>query len=240
MSRLPDATSSAPTAGCASELVADFGAVARIAMRDVAMRGVATPVAINAFYFCDPDGRSAWVQSCDAAQAGKSTPRIERSPLFPTPPSLARAKTDHSQTAAGRADSRRGRALFAAVLCDAGPLARLVKTVGSGRRSDGSHRLHARLGREPVWADPLPQPAAGRGSSPGRRAEEAAHHHHGRAGAAHPSPPPRRRHLARPRRASCKPISIRPQVSMRRLAFRREAGRSQTPDGPRSNTERFE
>jgi polygalacturonase len=34
------------------------GLVARIAMTDVVMQDVASPLAINAFYFCDADGRS--------------------------------------------------------------------------------------------------------------------------------------------------------------------------------------
>ncbi len=52
------------------------GEVARIRVEGVAMDGVATPVAVNAFYFCDPDGRSEAVQSRRPAPIGAGTPRI--------------------------------------------------------------------------------------------------------------------------------------------------------------------
>ncbi len=52
------------------------GLVARITMTDVVMQDVATPLAINAFYFCDADGRSEAVQSRDPAALGRGTPRI--------------------------------------------------------------------------------------------------------------------------------------------------------------------
>lgn len=53
------------------------GTVARVAMREVAMRDVATPLAVNAFYFCDPDGKSEQVQSRQPAPVDETTPRIE-------------------------------------------------------------------------------------------------------------------------------------------------------------------
>ena len=52
------------------------GEVARIALRDCRMDGVHTPLAINAFYFCDPDGKSDEVQSRDPAPVDETTPRI--------------------------------------------------------------------------------------------------------------------------------------------------------------------
>ncbi len=52
------------------------GKVARIHLRDVEMEGVATPLAINAFYFCDPDGLSDAVQSRDPAPVGAETPTV--------------------------------------------------------------------------------------------------------------------------------------------------------------------
>jgi polygalacturonase len=50
--------------------------VARIRVEGVEMDGVATPVAVNAFYFCDPDGRSEAVQARRPAPIGPGTPRI--------------------------------------------------------------------------------------------------------------------------------------------------------------------
>lgn len=52
------------------------GVVARIRMTGVTMHGVATPLAINAFYFCDTDGRSAAVQTRTPAALGPGTPQI--------------------------------------------------------------------------------------------------------------------------------------------------------------------
>jgi polygalacturonase len=52
------------------------GRVARIAMRDVTMKGVGTALAVNAFYFCDADGKSEAVQSRQAAPVDETTPRI--------------------------------------------------------------------------------------------------------------------------------------------------------------------
>ena len=40
------------------------------------MEDVATPVAINSFYFCDSDGRSDYVQSRDALAISDETPSI--------------------------------------------------------------------------------------------------------------------------------------------------------------------
>ncbi len=52
------------------------GQVARVSMTGVVMADVATPLAINAFYFCDEDGRSEQVQSRAPAAVGAGTPRI--------------------------------------------------------------------------------------------------------------------------------------------------------------------
>lgn len=52
------------------------GVVARIAMRDVIMHRVPTPLAANAFYFCDHDGKSDAVQSRIPAPVDETTPRI--------------------------------------------------------------------------------------------------------------------------------------------------------------------
>ncbi|PJE30915.1 Polygalacturonase [Pseudooceanicola antarcticus] len=52
------------------------GEVARVHFSDVLMQGVGTPLAINAFYYCDPDGRSPEVQSRNPAPVDETTPRI--------------------------------------------------------------------------------------------------------------------------------------------------------------------
>lgn len=52
------------------------GEVARIAMRDCVMDGVLTPLAINAHYFCDPDGRSDAVQNRAPAPVDETTPHL--------------------------------------------------------------------------------------------------------------------------------------------------------------------
>ncbi|SMY07580.1 polygalacturonase PglA [Flavimaricola marinus] len=52
------------------------GEVARIALRDVTMHGVGTAIAVNAFYFCDADGKSDAVQSRAPAPVDESTPAI--------------------------------------------------------------------------------------------------------------------------------------------------------------------
>ncbi len=52
------------------------GQVARIAMEDVVMDGVGTALAVNAFYFCDADGKSEAVQSRAAAPVDDTTPQI--------------------------------------------------------------------------------------------------------------------------------------------------------------------
>ncbi|WP_316014131.1 glycoside hydrolase family 28 protein [Roseobacter sp. HKCCA0434] len=53
------------------------GRIRNIVMEDVAMTGVATPLAINAFYFCDPDGKDDWVQSRAPRAVDENTPVIE-------------------------------------------------------------------------------------------------------------------------------------------------------------------
>lgn len=52
------------------------GEVAHVRLKDVLMEGVGTPLAINAFYYCDPDGRSAAVQSRTPAPVDDTTPHI--------------------------------------------------------------------------------------------------------------------------------------------------------------------
>lgn len=52
------------------------GIVENVAMRDVVMRKVPTPLAINAFYFCDPDGEDDWVQNRAPAPVDETTPVI--------------------------------------------------------------------------------------------------------------------------------------------------------------------
>lgn len=52
------------------------GTVARVALDTVHMDQVATPLAVNSFYFCDPDGRSDAVQSRDPAPVDETTPLI--------------------------------------------------------------------------------------------------------------------------------------------------------------------
>ena len=52
------------------------GEVARIDLSDIVMRDVAVPVALNAFYFCDADGKSNAVQSRAPAPADDTTPHL--------------------------------------------------------------------------------------------------------------------------------------------------------------------
>ncbi|RYH03502.1 glycoside hydrolase family 28 protein [Salipiger sp. IMCC34102] len=52
------------------------GQIARIRVERVRMTDVATPVALNAFYFCDPDGKSDAVQSRAPAPLDTGTPRL--------------------------------------------------------------------------------------------------------------------------------------------------------------------
>lgn len=47
-----------------------------LVFRDVEMRGVLTPFVINMFYFCDPDGKSDYVQSHDPLPVDERTPRL--------------------------------------------------------------------------------------------------------------------------------------------------------------------
>ena len=52
------------------------GAVENVTLENVHMQGVPTPIAVNAFYFCDADGKDDWVQSRVAAQVDETTPRM--------------------------------------------------------------------------------------------------------------------------------------------------------------------
>ena len=44
--------------------------------RNVEMRHVLTPFVINMFYFCDPDGKSDYVQSHEPLPLDDATPRL--------------------------------------------------------------------------------------------------------------------------------------------------------------------
>lgn len=52
------------------------GRVANIKLSNVTMQGVHTPLAINAFYYCDADGKSDFVQSRERANLNLTTPFI--------------------------------------------------------------------------------------------------------------------------------------------------------------------
>ena len=52
------------------------GEISNVLMRNVTMERVPTPLAINAFYFCDVDGKDDWVQTRDPAPVSTVTPRI--------------------------------------------------------------------------------------------------------------------------------------------------------------------
>lgn len=52
------------------------GVIGGLRVSNVAMHGVETPFAANAFYFCDPDGKDDWVQSRDPALVDITTPQI--------------------------------------------------------------------------------------------------------------------------------------------------------------------
>jgi polygalacturonase len=50
--------------------------VDNILFEQVRMKDIKVPLVINALYFCDPDGHSAWVQSREHEAVDESTPRI--------------------------------------------------------------------------------------------------------------------------------------------------------------------
>lgn len=52
------------------------GEVARIALADCMMDGVETPLVVNGFYFCDPDGKSDAVQNRAPGPVSETTPHI--------------------------------------------------------------------------------------------------------------------------------------------------------------------
>ncbi len=52
------------------------GVVDNVVFERVRMEGVASPLVINCFYHCDPDGHSAAVQSREAPPAGPGTPSV--------------------------------------------------------------------------------------------------------------------------------------------------------------------
>jgi polygalacturonase len=45
-----------------------------IVFKNIRMENVLTPLVINMFYFCDPDGKEDWVQSREKAKVDKTTP----------------------------------------------------------------------------------------------------------------------------------------------------------------------
>lgn len=49
-----------------------------IVFRDIEMDHVMTPFTANAFYFCDPDGRTGYVQSREVCPVDENTPEIKR------------------------------------------------------------------------------------------------------------------------------------------------------------------
>lgn len=53
------------------------GVMRNICLSDSIMSGVHTPLVVNAFYFCDPDGSSERVQSRAPAPVDETTPRVE-------------------------------------------------------------------------------------------------------------------------------------------------------------------
>lgn len=50
----------------------------QIIFRDITMDGVMTPFVVNAFYFCDPDGKTQYVQSREPQTVDHRTPEIKR------------------------------------------------------------------------------------------------------------------------------------------------------------------
>lgn len=52
------------------------GVISALRVSDVTMTNVPTPLAINALYFCDHDGKSDWVQSRQPAKVDETTPII--------------------------------------------------------------------------------------------------------------------------------------------------------------------
>ena len=55
-----------------------YGVIDGIRFEDIVMNGVKMPLVVNSFYHCDPDGRSAWVQSREAHPVDDTTPTIGR------------------------------------------------------------------------------------------------------------------------------------------------------------------
>lgn len=52
------------------------GVIENVIMENIDMADVPTPIAVNAFYFCDADGKDDWVQSRAARPVDETTPRI--------------------------------------------------------------------------------------------------------------------------------------------------------------------
>lgn len=54
----------------------EFGVIDEIVFQNVIMEEVLTPIVVNCFYFCDPDGKSEYVQSRELYPVDERTPRI--------------------------------------------------------------------------------------------------------------------------------------------------------------------
>ena len=50
----------------------------QICFRNLKMDGVMTPFVVNSFYFCDPDGKTSYVQSRETMPVDERTPSIKR------------------------------------------------------------------------------------------------------------------------------------------------------------------
>lgn len=50
----------------------------KIVFRDITMEHVMTPLVVNAFYFCDPDGKTQYVQSREPYPVDEKTPQIKK------------------------------------------------------------------------------------------------------------------------------------------------------------------
>ncbi|HWQ58370.1 MAG TPA: glycoside hydrolase family 28 protein [Clostridia bacterium] len=53
-----------------------YGVIDGVTFENIRMTGVKTPLVINMFYFCDPDGHSGYVQSRDALPVDERTPYL--------------------------------------------------------------------------------------------------------------------------------------------------------------------
>ena len=56
----------------------EFAVLDKITFRNIVMDNVMTPFTANAFYFCDPDGHTPYVQSREALPVDEATPRLKK------------------------------------------------------------------------------------------------------------------------------------------------------------------